>query len=129
MRKGMLVFTYRDASGTDCTAGGLSSRHVKFILTGEGMPEIFTPSADSPELVLVRAFADNPHMAHWRAIPDDLIVRDEDGGIVLNERTGEPKTKHWVMYGGNFVATSDSRFSQVLGREVEVVKVYDRVER
>lgn len=92
--QGLLVFTLRDASGVDCTNRGLSSKHAKFVLCGEGLPEIFEPSADSPALVLVnRQGFGMGKRGYWTAYTAD--------------ENGQPR-RHG-MFGGNYVTTSDSR--------------------
>jgi hypothetical protein len=96
---GLLVFTYRHDGG-DCTNGGLSSKHDQFVLTwGETGP--FEPDAKTPELVLVKG----PYNS-LRAVPRKLV-----------------ESKQWVMFGGNFVYTSDSRFPSD-----QPIKIFDRVE-
>lgn len=89
--KGLLVFVLRSADGLDCTAGGVTSRATKAILVGEGVPEIFEPTADSPALVLKKKWAGTPR-EYLYAVPTDV-----------------PENA-WVTFGGNFIHTSDGRF-------------------
>jgi hypothetical protein len=117
--KGLLVDVLRHADGTDCTAGGASSRYTKFVLTDSGMPEIFEPGETAPRMVLAES------EYGWRAYPAELVVFNEDGTPVEHDRRGV-QTKKWAAFGGNFITTCDSRFVQIIG--ADVVKVFDRVE-
>ena len=94
-RKGLLVHVLRDASGTDCTNDGVSSRFTKFVLTGEGIVELFAPTADAPELRLVRR---------------ELSTGRPYGSRFYLHAEPPDKGGRWAMFGGNFVTTSDSRF-------------------
>lgn len=105
--KGLLVSVYRDASGTDCTNGGASSRFTRFVLCGEGIPEVFAPSEDAPALVLVRRKLRGGDYLH----AEPVGLRD----------AGLP-----VMFGGNFIASSDSRFRAACGI---AVAIHDRTEQ
>jgi hypothetical protein len=49
MKKGLLVSIYR--SDYDCKLNALYGKE-KAVLTGVGIPEIFTPSEDAPEVML-----------------------------------------------------------------------------
>ena len=85
---GLLVFVLR--SKTDCTNGGISSKHDQFVLTGPGIEGPFIPDARAPELRLVR--------------------RDIGGEYLSCEPVARPAGKVGPMFGGNFIHTSDSRF-------------------
>jgi hypothetical protein len=99
--KGMLVHLL---SGMNCTNGGITSKHSQFVLTGEGMPEIFEPSTDrAPELKLVKWYG------FFKAVPVEI-----------------PPNMCGPMFGGNFVYTSDGRFSDVTDNHP--VPVHDRFE-
>lgn len=100
MKSGLLVSVYR-AKGYDCTNGGASSKFNSFILTAEGVTGPFEPREDVPELVLIKGPFDT-----LRAVPRELV-----------------ESKVWVMFGGNFVYTSDSRFPSDAP-----IKVFDRTE-
>lgn len=92
MTKGLLVFVLRSTFG-DCTNGGVTAKYDKFVLTGPGVPEIFEPSALSPELrLIVRQLWGKPY---YHAEP------------VLG--TPDEKTHCGPMAGGNYVTISDSR--------------------
>ena len=108
--KGLTVEVFRGfyrGKVSDSTNGGISSRIDTFTLTGTNPVNGRTvtgpnePSADFPELVL----APGP-LKSVRAVPRDLL---ESG--------------KWVMFGGNFCYTSDSRFPSD-----QPIKIFDRVE-
>lgn len=85
MKKGLMVFVLR--SPTDCSNEGITTKYEKFILIGDGLPELFEPSEDTPALYLIR--------------------RNIDGQEYLNASTTPGNSG---MNGGNYVQTSDSRF-------------------
>jgi len=102
MKKGLLVFVLRTVS--DSTNGGVTSKYDKFVLTGEGVPEIFAPSADSPELRLVkRNIGGKPYLHAEPTVDRPGMI----GG----------------MAGGNYITTSDSRFPSQYP-----ISVHDRYE-
>lgn len=85
--KGMLVFVLRAPGLGDCTNGGISSKFEKFVIVGEGIPEIFEPNQDSPGL--------------------ELVKRNINGNEYLScKPLGE---KDHTMFGGNYITSSDSR--------------------
>lgn len=86
--KGLLVNVYRDKH--DCTNEGISSRHDRMVLTGDGIPEIFEPSEREPEIRLVY----RPNINYYHAEPTE---------------GKRPHCAGW-FFGGNFIHTSDSRF-------------------
>ena len=97
---GLLVAVFRDSDlHSDCTNGGLTSKHDRFILLGISGP--FEPHDDAPALRL-----SSKSSGHVYARPLD----EPDSGNV-----------GW-MFGGNFVYTSDSRFPEY------PVPVHDRQE-
>lgn len=107
--RGISVFVYRNSIGGDCTNYGLSSKKDRLIMVGEDGSDFDCPHTTKEGedyLVYVLAFPGNPILEHYRAIPKSLL----DSG------------KH-VMFGGNFVYSSDSRFPSD-----SPVKVFDRVE-
>ena len=104
--KGLLVGVYR-FPGTDCTAGGLSSQKDRLILVGKpGVTVVegpFEPKPYDDYLVLTR------ENGRLRATPKSLLDSDK-----------------WVMNGGNFIYSSDSRFTALNGGHP--IPVFDRVE-
>jgi len=100
--KGLLVNVYRWQH--DCTNGGISSKFDNFILVSPGiLPEIFDSHDDCPALLMVRS----PLGEDWIAVPAE----------------GKDANKVGWMFGGNFVYTSDSRFTPG-----HPIRVHDRQE-
>lgn len=89
MTKGIPASTYRD--NTDCTNGGISSKHDRFVLTGGGIAEVFEPTEDMPEL--------------------RLTIRGTNHDHLCCEPAFIPTGRGW-MFGGNFLYSSDSRFPE-----------------
>jgi len=104
-RKGMIVQVYKDASGTDCSNGGLSSRHTRLLLIGPTVPAIFEESDDLPVVELGKA----GNRVHVR--PADIPAGDVVG----------------PMFGGAFVYSSDSRFAEATGSN-RPLHLHDRFE-
>lgn len=92
-RKGLFVHVLRSASLGDCTNGGVTARFDRFVLTGEGVEGPFAPTADAPELRLVR----RPGVGRGGATYLHAVPNDGREGAVR-------------MFGGNYITTSDSRF-------------------
>jgi hypothetical protein len=118
---GLLVSVYRNADLGDSTNGGATSKFTKFVLTGPGIPGIFRPSKDAPEL---------------RYCVEDIgcggLVRrcarpvDPDTGMVLGADGNGGGV--W-MFGGNYVGSSDSRMPQNgLNGDHLPIPVHDRCE-
>jgi hypothetical protein len=101
--KGLIVSVYR-RPGIDCTLNGLTAHEDTLILVGLMVEGPFGPPRGKDYLVLTRDAQGNP-----RATPKSLL-----------------DAKSWVMFGGNFVYSSDARFHQLNGGNP--IKVYDRVE-
>lgn len=93
---------------TDCTNGGVTSKHTRFVLVDGEAIGPFAGSADTPLLRVVR----RKGLA-------------KDGGDYLHAEPvfadGTPKP--WTMMGGNYVVTSDSRFPNSYP-----ISVHDRIE-
>jgi long-subunit acyl-CoA synthetase (AMP-forming) len=105
--KGLLVFIYSTPITENC---GSDRTNIKgYTLTGEGVAEIFTPSEDYPEAVLVKRNLFGRVVFH--AVPKDL----QDAG-------------KWSMNGGAFVSTSDSRFTEAVGGMYGAIPLHDRTE-
>jgi len=104
--KGLLVSVYRDAEYTGQIQQ--ATEHFDgFVMTGEGLPEIFPPTERRPEIVLMPGNL----AGTWKAIPREVL-----------ELGVSP------MFGGHYVGTSDGRLSDIVGRPA-VVPVHDRVEK
>ncbi len=107
--QGLFVGIYRAADGIDCSIGGVTTRFNTLIAVGCGLPEIFTSLEDSANVVQII----------YREQFDDYIARPiSPAGRAL---TGG-------MFGGNFIYTSDSRFSQAMGGRGHPIPVHDRFE-
>ena len=105
---GLLINVYRNGLG-DCTNGGVSARYNTLTLVNAGGP--FDPAPDQPAMVMERHAP-----GCLRLVPVEL-----------------KKSGKWVMFGGNYAATSDSRFSELahnlLGHTFYgAVAIHDRVE-
>src|SRR6185312_3790952 len=103
---GLLIYVYRKPLG-DCTLDVISSRYTRLCVSNiEGS---FVPSSDYPEVIL------HSHVRGClRLVPPDYKTR-------------------WYTTGGNYGATSDSRFSEacekLLGHEFYgAVAIHDRYE-
>ena len=93
---GLRVEIYRPASGWDATCHGASSLHDQMTI----YPEAAVARAGDDVLVFVK------HPLGLRAVPYQLW-----------------HARRWVMFGGHFCFTSDSRFPSD-----QPIKVFDRVE-
>lgn len=109
---GLLVDLYRDVDGVDCTNRGVSSRNIKgFCVTNIEAP--FEPSSEYPAAKLVKN--EYTHGNTATIVPEE--VEDE-----------------WTMFGGNYAACSDSRFSRAVGEIFGTfsfhgaIPIHDRVE-
>ncbi len=136
-RNGLTLHVLRDAAGTDCTLGGISSRAAQVVLVGildstrdharevAPMPErsrIVGPSADRPAVAVEirrQAFKDSRY-AHLVPVRWD------------HETRRYVRTNSWSMAGGNYATTSDSRFpeliEQAIGHRAPALAIHDRVE-
>ncbi len=109
---GLLISVYRSADGYDCTNGGVSSKYDRLTLVNVDGP--LEPSEDAPAAWLVK----------HRTMQGVVYIVCED-----------PATSNkWAMAGGNFGATSDSRFSRAMEEMTGcvnwhgAVKIHDRYE-
>ena len=110
--KGLLVWVYRNAGNGmfdgDTTNGGISSKHTKFILVGDGVDEVFSVTDDIPAIRLINRLIMGREF--WIAAPLDAKFIGESGGYPY-------------MFGGNFLYSSDSRFPSDAP-----IKIFDRKE-
>jgi len=107
------VYIYRNSLG-DCTNDGLSSKK-------DHLPLVVLDSNETEESAISSLTADGKN-------PNEYLV------LVRRELWGEnrdyikPLTeKRWVMFGGNFAYSSDSRFSNFTGSH-QPIQIHDRVE-
>lgn len=122
--KGLSVSVYRSAGIGDCTNGGISSGADKLILVGvirggefEPLPrgsQVFEPRPDAPAVVLVESRLPAKYGPH------------------LEPYEPGPASHVGPMFGGNYAASSDSRWSELgdlfgHGR-LDGVPIHDRYE-
>ena len=116
---GMLVSVYRNKLA-DSTNGGVSAKLDQFIVANVEGPFMSEPTA-TDVLVLEQGPLDSA-----RLIP--AVYNDStDAWEPINRALGE-----WVMFGGNYAGTSDSRFCEatsfLTGTRLDLVKIFDRTE-
>jgi len=115
---GLTVYVYKCPLG-DCTNGGISSKYDSLTVVNVKGPS--EPREYSPAVLLVTG----PYNTA-RLVP--AVFND------LSEKWESIETAHgeWVMFGGNFGSTSDSRFSEAIkllnGDKNGIVKIFDRIE-
>lgn len=101
---GIRVSVYRDASlNSDCTNNGVSGRHTSLTVVNVDGPS--EPTPDAPAVLLVPGV-----LGGYRIVPAHKSNKDE-----------------WVMFGGNYAYTFDSRFRQAI-KDHGPVPIHDRVE-
>lgn len=119
---GLLSYVYRSSLGGDCTNGGISSGQIRGLcLVNVDGP--FDPSDDFPPALLeiYRPFADQTRR-FLRVVPAEL----EHG-------RWKPRGGWWMM-GGNYCASSDSRFWEHVRGALELenfngaIPIFDRRE-
>lgn len=101
---GLIASIYRDARGGDCTNGGVSGRDrgaVGLCLVNVDGP--FKPCDEYPPAMLVEHLPFGPDKGRrlCRVVPCE-----QDAGGEWRPSPG------WMMFGGNYCATSDSRFGE-----------------
>jgi hypothetical protein len=87
--------------GTDCSNGGLSSRHDEVTIVNADGP--FDPTEDRPAVILV---ARAP--VGTRQILTAYPAVHQGGKWVKDPR--------WLMMGGTYISCSDSRFGELCNR-------------
>lgn len=108
MKKGLLVYVYRNAEFGGCTNGGVTDKFTKLTLVGDGVEGPFEVDDGEPYLELVR----NAYRVH--AEPRNF---GDVSGLV------------GPMFGGNFVYSSDSRFRKVCPAPIPVHDRYETQEQ
>jgi len=107
---GLMLSVYRDASGSDCTNGGVSSQFDRVCVVNVDGP--FNPSIDCPAV--------------------ELSVGPGKNNPILVPVAGAARGFAGPMFGGNFAGTSDGRFGnaleQMFGVRFRVVPMFDRYE-
>ena len=106
--KALPVSVYRNGR-VDCTNGGISSKFNELlVICDEGYINI--DENDPPK-----------NLAH-------IVKRHLFGGDIYHiEPYDAPKGAGWMM-GGNYAATSDSRFGRMIGGMYGAVAIHDRDE-
>lgn len=94
---GLLVSVYR-ADRQDCTNGGISARARMLCLVNVDGP--FEPTFEIPAAMLTTNNVGNP------------VIKP---AFYVSERVWEV-ANGWFMMGGNYAATSDSRFSEAVAK-------------
>jgi len=118
---GMLVSVYRNTLG-DSTNGGVSAKLDQFIVANVEGP--FNPEPNATDVLFLDSCSYSNEPKLISAVYNNL--RDEWEPI--SRALGE-----WVMFGGNYAGTSDSRFCEATsditgGTRMTLVKVFDRIE-
>jgi hypothetical protein len=116
---GLLISVYRNAErgmDVDCTNGGVSSTHGMFCLVNASGP--FEPNEDRPAVIMQQH-----QPGCLRIVP---AYADGKGNWIADKY-------HHRMMGGNYGATSDSRFAELCERLLGhrfygAVAIHDRVE-
>lgn len=112
---GLVVSVYKNPLG-DCTNGGISSRDTQLLL------------------INVEGPTDNDHTEYQKAV---LIPGNGRGLVKIvparRVEAGWTKEEGWFMMGGNYAATSDSRFHDAVrmvtgGQSYGAVPIHDRKE-
>lgn len=107
--KGLSIAIFSNPLYRKCANGGLSEFHDEALVIGEGIPEVFEANG-LPVLKLVKG--NLPGLAK-------LVPAGMEG--------------KWFMFGGNYAATSDSRFSKAVEKITGApfsgaLPIHDRVE-
>lgn len=103
-KSGFILSVFRDASGTDCSMRGLSSKHARIFVISDGL-----------------CFQENGPFTEVDAIELDIPIFEI--GMTGGRYHLKPKDeKRWVMFGGNFAYSSDSRTPQY------PLHIHDRIE-
>lgn len=118
---GLILSVYRPADMPDCTNGGISSRFPSVCCVNLEGP--FDPRGDCPAVMLEMGPCDSV-----RIVPAVQVAGSAGGyrWVPLNHAVR--------MFGGNYAATSDSRFGEAIvkmtGRPwYGAVAIHDRFEK
>lgn len=115
---GLIVDVFKCKDMPDCTNNGISNRFDRLCLVNVEGP--FTPNAQTPAAMMVRG--NGPGLV--KIVPA-IKLHPED-----SEWMPDPR---WCMMGGNYAATSDSRFHRAVeaitgGQSYGAVPIHDRIE-
>lgn len=117
---GINVSVFRNAGGDDTTLNGVSSRHSRLCVVN--VPGPFEPSDDCPAVLLLPGYVEGTLI-----IVEAWDINQPGQATKWVPRPGRP------MKGGNYAATSDSRFNRMcenmLGHPFYAgVPIHDRYE-
>lgn len=112
---GLVISVYKNPLG-DCTLNGISSKVIDLCIVNIEGP--WTPCPSAPAALLVKGYM--PGTA--RIVP-----------AVINDKGGYSPDPRWCMMGGNYGATSDSRFHEAVNlltgaASYGAVPIHDRIE-
>jgi hypothetical protein len=107
---GLSVSVYRNAEIADCTNGGVTSRVTQCLLTGGKISGSVPETETCPALKIV-----SRDLSRFGKGSEYLHAEPYDTG------------GSWTMFGGNFVASSDSRVTNACPPN-GIIPVHDRVE-
>ena len=111
------VYVYRNARHGDCTNHGISAKYDELLVyCPEGHVKV-----DTDNLPENFAMLQLRHVFGTTVIPTVYPADWKDGKPVV--RGGK-----WYMMGGNYCATSDSRFNDMLNGMYGAVAIHDRYE-
>jgi len=133
--KGLRASIYKE-NGRDYSNGGISSRVNEVTIVGRDIDRvggaIFEPTVDAPAVVLVRRTMTRNGGYRRRVIdPATGSIKHEYVGETYEYVHAEPLQQHelglWLMNGGTYIATSDSRFNEATGGHGPIA-LHDRYE-
>jgi len=110
---GLVISVCREVETGDCTAGGISGRHGRLTVVNIDGP--FDPTPDAPAVALIDGHRPG----------DKILVPVISNGVAYQRVSPEGFTG--PMFGGNFGATSDSRFGRATGI-YGAIPIHDRFE-
>ena len=107
--KALPVSVYRNDPFSDCTNGGITSRYKRLlVICDDGFIDVDE---------------NNPPENLCKVVRRHLFGRD----VYHIEPVERPTGAGWMM-GGNYAATSDSRFSELCGHQYGAIAIHDRQE-
>ena len=115
----LTIYVYRSCLG-DCTNHGVSSKYNRLLVACPDGPD----EVDSDDL------PENFMMLENRYIYGDKVCPTLYPAEVAEDGTLKHRGEKWYMMGGNYGATSDSRFSALIEDKnfYGAVAIHDRVE-
>ena len=143
--RGLHLDVFRPASGIDCTANGISSRHDTVTLVGIRFDGYTSTGSKGEVIVPIPAYA-RVFAASEKYPAVVLVVTRRVSAYNLTTNPTEADyhyTLHlapvevieagkWSMFGGNLATTGDSRLNQIIDEighvRPEAINIHDRVE-